>query len=173
MKKIFLSALLSSFGLSLTYGQHAKTEYSITDKVPRVIYTDIKKRDMPKIEVLGKQYSGDGGLALKTDSIKSVVISKEKQAVILELTPAYIPDFITLSDLKKKYTNVQSDRVIFQIEDKIVQDNPDTIFVDISNIMVIYVSPVKFIGDLDDLYMVTLKVRTEKNIKDLNTFRIR
>ncbi|MCW2260328.1 hypothetical protein [Sphingobacterium kitahiroshimense] len=68
---------------------------------------------------------------------------------------------------------MQSDRVIFQIEDKIIQDDPDTTFVDISNIMTISVSPVKFIGDLDDLYMVTLRVRNEKNIKDLNTIRIR
>ncbi|MEN5231581.1 hypothetical protein [Sphingobacterium faecium] len=70
--------------------------------------------------------------------------------------------FITLSDLRKNYTNVQSDRAIFQIEDKIIQDHPSTVFVDISNIMTIFVSPVKFIGDLDDLYMITLKVRNEK-----------
>jgi hypothetical protein len=69
--------------------------------------------------------------------------------------------------------SVQSDRVIFQIEDIIIQDDPNTIYVDISNIMTIFVSPVKFIGDLDDLYILTLKVRNERNMKDMNTIRIR
>ncbi|MEJ5092087.1 hypothetical protein GEO21_18825 [Sphingobacterium faecium] len=173
MKKIFLFALLSSFGLSLTYGQQTNNQYSITDKLPKVIYKDLKERDLAKIEVLGKQYSSETGLTLKTDSIKTVEANKEKQAIVIGITADYKPDFITLSDLRKNYTNVQSDRVIFQIEDKIIQDDPNTVFVDISNIMTIFVSPVKFIGDLDDLYMVTLKVRNEKNIEAISTIRIR
>ena len=138
-----------------------------------MIYKDLKERDLAKIEVLGKLYASETGLTLKTDSIETVEASKEKQAIVIGITADYKPDFITLSDLRKKYTNVQSDRVIFQIEDKIIQDDPNTVYVDISNIMKIFVSPVKFIGDLDDLYMITLKVRNEKNMKDISTIRIR
>ncbi|MGA6120770.1 hypothetical protein [Sphingobacterium sp. UDSM-2020] len=173
MKKTFLFALLSSFGLSLTYGQYSTNQYSITDKVPKVIYKDLKDRNFPKVELLGKQYSSESALTLKEDSIKTVEISKEKQAIIIGLTADYKPEFITLSDLRKNFTNVQSDRVIFQIEDKIIQDDPNTVFVDIINIMTITVSPIKFVGNLDDLYMVSLKVRNEKNIKDMDTIRIR
>lgn len=173
MKKIFLFALLSSFGIGLTYGQYSTNQYSITDKVPKVIYKNLKDRDLAKIEVLGKLYSSETGLTLKTDSIKTAEANKEKQAIVIGLTAGYKPEFITLSDLKKNYTNVQSDQVIFQIEDKIIQDDPNTVFVDIINIMTITVSPIKFVGNLDDLYMVTLKVRNEKNIKDMNTIHIR
>lgn len=173
MKITFVFALLSSFGLSLTYGQHTNNQYSITDKLPKIIYKDLKERDSARIEVLGKLYSSETGLTLKTDSIKTVEASKEKQVIVIGIAADYKPDFITLSDLRKNYTNVQSDRVIFQIENKIIQDDPKTVYVDISNIMTIFVSPVKFIGDLDDLYMVTLKVRNEKNVKDMNTIHIR
>ncbi|MEN5231535.1 hypothetical protein [Sphingobacterium faecium] len=72
MKKIFLFALLSSFGLTLTYGQQTNNQYSITDKLPNVIYKDLKERKLAKIEVLGKLYSSETGLTLKTDSIKTV-----------------------------------------------------------------------------------------------------
>lgn len=173
MKKIFLSALLLSFGIGLTYGQYSTNRYSITDKVPKGIYKDLKDRNFPNVELLGKQYSSESMLTLITDSIKTVEVIKEKQVIKIGLTAHYKPEFITLSDLRKNYTNVKSDRIIFQIENKIIQADPDTTFVDISNIMTISVSPVKFIGDLDDLYMVTLKVRNEKNMKDLNTIRIR
>ncbi|MCW2260327.1 hypothetical protein [Sphingobacterium kitahiroshimense] len=69
MKKIFLSVLLLSFGLGLTYGQYSTNRYSITDKVPKIIYKDLKDRNFPNIEVLGKQYSGESGLTLKAEIV--------------------------------------------------------------------------------------------------------
>lgn len=37
----------------------------------------------------------------------------------------------------------------------------------------ISISPIKFIGGLEDLYMLTLVPRTDKNLKKLNEIRIR
>lgn len=173
MKNIFLSALLLCFGISLSYGQTSTNQYRSTDKVPKVIYADLKDRNFLNIEVLGKQYSRESMLTLITDSIETVEVNKEKQVIRIGLTAHYKPEFITLSDLRKNYTNVKSDRIIFQIENKIIQADPDTTFVDISNIMTISVSPVKFVSDLEDLYMLTLRVRNERNRNDLNTIWIR
>lgn len=173
MKKTLLFSLLSFFGLSLTYGQQLKSLYSKTDTLPRVVYKDLNERPLPKLEMQGKNYLGDGMLSLKSEGVKSVDINKERGAVVIELTPEYHPVLMSLSDIKKKYTNLKSERVIFRIEDNFVQNNPNEVLVDASNIMLISVSPVKFIGDLEDLYMVTLVPRTDKNVKKLNEIRIR
>ncbi|WP_293944780.1 MULTISPECIES: hypothetical protein [unclassified Sphingobacterium] len=173
MKKTLLFSLLSFFGLSLTYGQQLKPLYSKTDTLPRVVYKDLNERPLPKLEMQGKNYLGDGMLSLKSEGVKSVDINKEKGAVVIEFTPEYHPVLMSLSDIKKKYTNLKSERVIFRIEDNFVQNNPNEVLVDASNIMLISVSPVKFIGDLEDLYMVTLVPRTDKNVEKMNEIRIR
>ncbi|MDF2477416.1 MAG: hypothetical protein K0S24_2899 [Sphingobacterium sp.] len=173
MKKTLLFSLLSVFGLSLTYGQQLKPLYSKTDTLPRVVYKDLNERPLPKLEMQGKNYLGDGMQSLKPEGVKSVDINKERGTVIIELTPEYEPVLMSLSDITKKYTNVKSEHVIFRIEDNFVQNNPNEVLVDVSNIMLISVSPVKFIGDLEDLYMVTLVPRTDKNVEKLNQIRIR
>jgi len=173
MKKTLFFSLLSFFGLSLTYGQQLKPLYSKTDTLPKVVYKDLNETPLPKIEMQGENYLGDAMRSLKSEGVKSVDIDKERGIVIVELKPEYHPVLMSLSDIKKIYTNIKSERVIFRIEDNFVQNNPDEVLVDASNIMLISVSPVKFIGDLEDLYMVTLVPRTDKNIEKLNEIRIR
>lgn len=125
------------------------------------------------MEIKGKIYLGETGNSLKSEGIKSVETSKQKQALIIELNQDYSPVLISLSELKNNYTNIKSDRVIFRIDNNIIQNSPDEVLVDVSNIMVISVSPIKFISDLDDLFMITLFPRTDSNIKKFNTIRIR
>jgi|GEM_PF-1045201 len=173
MKKTLLFSLLSFLGLSLTYGQQLKPLYSKTDTLPKVVYKDLNETPLPKIEMQGKNYLGDAMRSLKSEGVKSVDINKERGVVIIELTPEYKPVLMSLSDIIKKYTNIKSEHVIFRIEDNFVQNNPNEVLVDASNIMLISVSPVKFIGDLEDLYMVTLVPRTDKNVEKLNEIRIR
>ncbi len=173
MKETLLLSLLSFFGLSLTYGQQLKPLYSKTDTLPRVVYKDLNERPLPKLEMRGENYLGDGMWSLKSEGVKSVDINKERGVVIIELTPEYKPVLMSLSDIVKKYTNVKSERVIFKIDDRFVQNNPREVLIDESNIMLISVSPVKFVGDLEDMYMITLIPRTDKNLKKFNEIRIR
>lgn len=173
MKKTLLFSLLPFFGLSTAYGQQLKPLYSKTDTMPRVVYKDLNEAEMPKVEIEGKKYLGDIARTLKPEGIKSVTVSKDRQPMIVELKPGYKPFFMTLSDLKKKYTNIKSERVIFKIEDNFVQNNPDKVLIDSSNIMLISISPVKFIADVEDLYMITLIPRSDKNVKKFNEIRLR
>jgi len=173
MKKTLLFSLLSIFGLSLTYGQQLKPVYSKTDTLPKVVYKDLNETPLPQLEMQGKNYLGDAMRSLKSEGVKSVDINKERGVVVIELAPGYNPILTSLSDIIKKYTNIKSEHVIFRIEDKFVQNNPNEVLVDASNIMLISISPVKFVGDLEDLYMVTLVPRTDKNIKKFNEIRIR
>jgi hypothetical protein len=173
MKKKLFFSLLSFFGLSLTYGQQLKPLYSKTDTLPRVVYKDLNERALPKLEMRGENYLGDGMWSLKSEGVKSIDINKERGVVVIELTPEYKPVLMSLSDIVKKHTNIKSERVIFKIDDRFVQNNPREVLIDESNIMLISVSPVKFIGDLEDLYMVTLVPRTDKNVEKLNQIRIR
>ncbi|WP_104381337.1 hypothetical protein [Sphingobacterium sp. HMA12] len=173
MKKTLLFSLLSFLGLSLTYGQQLKPLYSKTDTLPKVAYKDLNETPLPKIEMQGKNYLGEAMRSLKSEGVKSVDINKERGVVIVELKPEYHPVLMSLSDIKKKYTNVKSEHVIFRIEDSFVQNNPKEVLVDASNIMLISVSLVKFVSDIEDLYMITLIPRTDKNIKKFNEIRIR
>jgi len=173
MKKILLCTLLSWFGFSIAHGQNPHSQHSKTDTVPSTVYKNLDDKSQVNVQILGKVYKGGLMGTLKPEEIKSVEIDKGKQLVIIELNQNYKPVPITLSDLQKKYTNVKSNRVIFKIDDQIVQQNPAEVFVDISNIMRIDVSPVKFIGDIDELYMMNLWVRNEKNKKELNKIIIR
>nr|WP_288810972.1 hypothetical protein [uncultured Sphingobacterium sp.] len=173
MKKILLCALLSWFGLSIAHGQNPHSRYNMTDTVPSTVYKKLNDISQVNVEVLGKLYKGDLMGTLKPEGVKSVDVDKGKQLVIIELNQNYKPVLITLSDLQKKYTNVKSNRVIFMVDDQIVQQSPAEVFVDISNIMQIDVSPVKSIGDIDELYMINLWVRNEKNIKELNRIILR
>ncbi len=173
MKKILLCALLSFFGLSLTHGQQLKPLYSKTDTLPKVVYKDLDERPLPKIEMQGRTYLGDAMRSLKPEEVQSIDVDKTRQVMIIELKPGYHPILMSLSDIKKKYTNLKSEHVIFRIEDHFVQHDPNEVLVDESNIMLISISPIKFIGDLEDLFMVTLVPRTDKNLKKLNEIRIR
>lgn len=173
MKKTFLFSLLSFLGLSLTYGQQLKPLYSKTDTLPKVVYKVLDDRAHATIEIQGKDYLDDIILTLKAEGINSIEHSTEKKALVVELKPGYKPVLMSLSDIVKKYTNVKSERVIFKIDDRFVQNNPREVLIDESNIMLISVSPVKFVGDLEDLYMITLIPRTDKNLKKFNEIRIR
>lgn len=173
MKKILLFSLLPFLGLSLTHGQQLKPLYNKTDTLPRVVYKDLNERTLPKLEIQGKNYLGDGMWSLKSEGVKSIDINKEGGVVVIELTPEYKPVLMRLSDIIKKHTNIKSEHIIFRIDDNFVHNNPNEVLVDVSNIMLISVSPVKFIGDLEDLYMVTLVPRTDKNVEKLNQIRIR
>jgi len=173
MKKTLILSLISFIGFNLVQGQENEQinfkKYSMSDSVPVVIYKELKEKEVPKISFQGKKYLKDGMMTIKAEYVKTFDLGTAE----LTLKDGYSPDFISLSEFKRKYTNVKSDHVIYKIEDKIIQDDPDELMVDQSNIMLISVSPIKFIGDLNDLYMITLRTRTEKNIKELNTVRIR
>ena len=172
MKVKFLF-LLSFLGVNITYAQHSANLYKMTDTVTKVFYRDYGQDNQAIVEILGKKYPIDGTATLKMDQIESFDVNKEKELVMIGLKPAYKPIFITLTDLKKKYTTVNSNRVIYQIDNKIIQKNPNEISVDESNIMAIIVTPVKLIVDVEELYQITLKTRTENNIKEMNNIYFR
>ena len=150
--------------------QQLKPLYSKTDTLPKVVYKDLDERPLPKIEMQGRTYLGDAMRSLKPEEVQSIDVDKTRQVMLVELKPGYHPVLMSLSDIKKIY---KSEHAIFWIEDHFVQRDPNEVLVDESNIMLISISPIKFFGGLEDLYMVTLVPRTDKNLKKLNEIRIR
>ncbi|WP_313448335.1 hypothetical protein [Sphingobacterium sp.] len=173
MKKIFFLTLMLTFSLGIVYGQESLEIYKKTDTVPKVVYKVLDDRAHTTIEIQGKDYLDDIVPTLKAEGINSIGHSTEKKALVVELKPGYKPVLINLSTLKNKYTNVKSERVLFKIDDRFVQQNPDEVLVDESNIMLISVSPIKFTGDLDDLFLITIFPRSDKNLKNFNAIRVR
>ncbi|WP_343558922.1 hypothetical protein [Sphingobacterium sp.] len=173
MKKILYLTLMSTFSLGMAYGQESLEIYKKTDTVPKVVYKVLDDRAHTTIEIQGKDYLDDIIGTLKAEGINSIGHSTKRKSLVVELKPGYKPILISLSSLKNKYTNVKSERVIFKIDDRFVQQNPDEVLVDESNIMLVSVSPIKFTGDLNDLFMITIFPRSDKNLKSFNAIRIR
>lgn len=172
MNKILVLTLLSALSLGKIYAQQTVEIYKKTDTVPRVVYKELDDRRHATVEMRGKEFLDATILTLKADGIQSVELNNDRKVMMLELKPDYNPVLISLSAFKNKYTKIKSEHVIFKIDDRFVQSDPNEVFVDEANIMLMYVSPVKFVGDLKDLYMITLIPRTDANMKKLNEKRI-
>ncbi|WP_426791286.1 hypothetical protein [Sphingobacterium sp. WOUb80] len=172
MNKILVLTLLSAFSFGKIYGQQSFEIYKKTDSVPKVVYKELDDRRHATIEIRGKEFLDDTILTLNADGIQSVEHNTERKVIMLGLKPEYNPVLISLSAFKNKYTTIKSENVIFKIDERFVQSDPNKVLVDEANIMLIYVSPIKFVGDLKDVYMITLIPRTEANLKKFNEKRI-
>ncbi|WP_293879444.1 hypothetical protein [Sphingobacterium sp. UBA1498] len=123
-EKISFLTLLSTISLGIAYGQESLEIYRKTDTVPKVVYRVLDNRAHSIIEIQGKDYLDDIVPTLKAEGINSIGHNTEKKALVVELKPGYKPVLINLSTLKNKYTNVKSERVLFKIDDRVVQQNP-------------------------------------------------
>ncbi|WP_341832462.1 hypothetical protein AACH28_05590 [Sphingobacterium thalpophilum] len=86
--------------------QQLKPLYSKTDTLPKVVYKDLDERPLPKIEMQGRTYLGDAMRSLKPEEVQSIDVDKTRQVMLVELKPGYHPVLMSLSDIKKKYTNL-------------------------------------------------------------------
>ncbi|WP_343540068.1 hypothetical protein [Sphingobacterium thalpophilum] len=172
MNKILVLTLLSALSFGKIYGQESLEIYKKTDTVPKVFYKELDDRGHTTVEIRGKEFLDAILFTLKADGVQSVEHNTERKVLMIGLKPEYNPVLISLSAFKNKYTNVKSEHVIFKIDDRFVQGDPNKVLVDEANIMLIYVSPIKFVGDLTDLYMITLIPRTDANLKKFNEKRI-
>lgn len=186
-----LLPLLVSFLTILCFGQKGnvgvkpgENNFSqLNDSLPQVIYKNIAGTHRnPAWFVDGKEV---GESAMKTlDSEQIALIDVRKKEVIIEnisydgkvsitLKEGYHPRFISLNELKSKYTKIKDSPVLFMLENDIIRGDYDKNLVDECFLLQIIVEKVEVKSGNMDFYLVRLITRSPENIKKSKEIRIR
>ncbi|PJJ10706.1 hypothetical protein CLU83_4162 [Flavobacterium sp. 1] len=180
MKKfiIILVSILTAnaFGQKKTENLQAISEQDTIIKVVHVIkYKGGKK---PAYFLNGELINQSILNFLDPNKIENVKVEKEdieientKYAgkITIETKNNYKPNLISLNELRKKYTTVQENSVIFQVDNEIVDGDPQTYLVDKNYILKIIVNKL----ETPDVTLIKVLSKSEGNIKKSNEIIIR
>lgn len=87
--------------------------------------------------------------------------------------PTYSPKFISLNDLKLKYTKVKDNSTIFKINDEIINANYENYLVDEKYIIRIIIEKFENKNEKLNINIITLITKTPENIKKSKEIIIR
>lgn len=152
-----------------------KFEKTGNDTIPQVFYVNTKGSDRKPASYINGKYINE--TILKTinpqliDSIhvvkRDVEIEGKKYYVqiYIQMRNDYTPNFISLTDLKIKYTNLTDVSSIFMIDNEIISGDYSKCIVDEKYILKIIVE--KIVNKQENLQVniVRLLTKTEENIK--------
>ena len=184
-KAFFIASILLSIN---SFGQ-IKTEkvnglkitnqitVSENDTIIKVVYkNEIKNDKKPAYFINGKLANESILRTLNPNEIATVNVEKknieienikyhEQLYIVTKLT--YQPEFISLNNLKLKYTNVKDNSTIFKIDDEIINADYENYLVDEKYILRIIVE--KF----ENKNIINLTTKTPENIKKSKEIIIR
>jgi hypothetical protein len=192
MKKIFLiSALLlviNCFGQKLTgrvpglkiTNQEIASE---NDTIINVVYkNEIENNKKSAYFINGKLINERILRSLNPNEIETVNVEKENIEIenvkyygklYIVTKPTYKPKFISLNNLKLKYTNLTDNSIIFQIDNEIIKANYESYIVDENYILKIIVEPFENKNEKLNVNFVNLITKSEENIKKSKEIIIR
>lgn len=93
--------------------------------------------------------------------------------ITIQTKNEYAPDYITLNELKRKHTSIETGPSIFMINDRIINDNYDKVMVDEKYIQKIEVSKIRNPEENVEVNVIKLITRTKTNTKKSEEFWIR
>ena len=85
----------------------------------------------------------------------------------------YSPRFITLTELKNKYTNLKGKPVIFMLDGNFITSDYETFMVDETNLLSIFIDNIQMTADKIDLGLIKILTNTVENIKAKQNIMIR
>ena len=85
--------------------------------------------------------------------------------ILVETKSTYSPNFISLNNLKTKYTNIKENKIIFKIDNEIVNANYDNFIVDEKYILKIVVENYENKEEKLKVCFINLITKSEENIK--------
>jgi hypothetical protein len=94
-------------------------------------------------------------------------------SILISTKKEYTPEYITLNDLKRKHTSVESGPNIFMIDDRIISDNYDRVMVDEKHILKIEVSKIRNPEENLDVNVIRLSTKSKTNTENAKKFMIR
>ena len=190
-KAFFIASILLSIN---SFGQ-IKTEkvnglkitnqdtVSENDTIIKVVYkNEIKNNKKPAYFINGKLTNESILRTLNPNEIATVNVEKknieienikyhEQLYIVTKLT--YQPKFISLNNLKLKYTNVKDNSTIFKIDDEIINADYENYLVDEKYILRIIVEKFENKNENLNVNIINLTTKTPKNIKKSKEIIIR
>ena len=190
-KAFFIASILLSIN---SFGQ-IKTEkvnglkitnqitVSENDTIIKVVYkNEIKNDKKPAYFINGKLANESIIRCINPNEIETVNVEKEnieienvkyygKLYIVTKST--YKPKFISLNNLKLKYTNIKENSIIVQIDDEIMNVDYDKYLVDENYILSIVVEKFENQNEKLNLNFIKLVTKSEENMKKSKEIRIR
>ena len=192
MKKITTYILI--FFTSLSFSQilqevktNNKTNYSENSEI-KVIYNEYLNKFHPNTKPVGIFVNGIfmGNLSMfnlinskKIDSLKIEKESFQKNGIEyfgkiqVKMQSDYVATFITLKELVEKYLELDSDPLVFQINEDVINKDYNGHFVDENFILKIVLNKIKTSKKDSEINLIKLITKTPENIKKANTIRIK
>jgi hypothetical protein len=173
------------------YGQTANRDLKIgenryaalNDSLPQVIYKNNSVSKHQTAWLVDNQLAGEYVTkTINPEQIGSVDVSKRRvvidsisydSQVTIAMKEGYHPKFISLNNLKAKYTNLKDSPVLFMMENEIVQGDYDKYLVDECYLLQIIVDKIELKREKMDFFLVRVLTRTPENIKKAKEIRIR
>ncbi|MBD1425770.1 hypothetical protein [Sphingobacterium arenae] len=189
MKKLIL--LLIVFTSTHSFAQRAKNVFSrkstpVTinknrDTSLRVIIVDKEKQVRQPAYFVNDRFVKNHGF-IKPERIENIHIIK-RDTVIETQTYAgqihiktkanYTPQFISLAELKDKYTSFKDMPVVFMLDADVINSDEENFFVDENNLLTIIVDKLKTNKDNAEIGLIKLLTKSKENIDKRNNIMIR
>ena len=160
-----------------------KQSISLDDTIPKVSYITKSLTGKNPVYYLNGQLANANTLTtLDPKNIESINVVKKpieienKQyegQIFIKTKASYHPKWISLNDLKSKYTNLGKGSTLFMIDDKVIDGDYDKYIVDENYILQINVEKVENKAENLEFYLVKLLTRTEVNIKESKKIYLR
>jgi hypothetical protein len=184
MKKISLTITLfiaiNSFGqINTEKGNGLKITNQVTlsenDTIIKVHYKNQLENNIKPAYFLNDKLVDESALkTLNPNEIASVKVEKDDieidnvkyyGKILVETKSTYSPNFIILNNLKTKYTNIKENKIIFKIDNEIVNANYDNFIVDEKYILKIIVENYENKEEKLKVCFINLITKSEENIK--------
>jgi len=136
----------------------------------------------PAYFVNGIQVGDKTAMTLNPNKIESINVEKENfelnekkyyGKINIQTKKNYKPNFITLEKLAEKYLSAETNPMIFQIDDAIIDQNENEYLVDENYILKIELTKIKNPKLNSDVNFIKLVTKTPENIKKANQIMIR
>ena len=156
---------------------------SENDTIIKVVYkNEIKNDKKPAYFINGKLANESIIRCINPNEIETVNVEKEnieienvkyygKLYIVTKST--YKPKFISLNNLKLKYTKIKENSIIFKIDDEIINLDYDKYLVDENYILNIVVEKFENQNEKLNLNFIKLVTKSEENMKKSKEIRIR
>jgi len=183
---IFLSInCLGQIKTEKVKGLKIANQAAITDNdtIIKVVYKNENKNEKkPAYFINGKLANESILRSINPNEIETVNVEKENIEIenikyygklYIITKPTYKPKFISLNNLKLKYTNLTDNSTIFQIDNEIINANYESYIVDENYILKIIVEKFENRKEKLNINFIRLITKSEENIKKAKEILIR
>lgn len=171
------------------YGQTAGVniydapKYQLKDSIPQVIYLHEKKSSLNPLFVVNDEVLLKSGFSnINLNKIQNVQVETGRidfagatfnGRVNVTMKNGYVPRYISLAELKKKYIKNLKGVTLFLLNDQLVHDDYNEYLIDEKFILQIEVDLISKPDNGETINFVKLITRTEENVKKANQIWLR